>query len=90
MRPVRLVQTDVLDQRDLFQHVTVWIVFVLPATDETDGQTVPNAKKHDNRHHKPLVNLSCELGVFASWVVFTHQFDSEEQETLYLPLIKGV
>ena len=82
MCPVWIIQTNILNQRDLFQHIAVWLTPVLTTTDKADGQAVFNAKEYHNWRHKPLVDLSCKLGVFASWVMFIFQFDRKEHETI--------
>ena len=78
MARVRIFDGDVLDQRDLAQHILVVIALVQAAVDDGNGEPSADLEQHHHRHGEDAVDLAGDTSELAACVVAIRQFDGDE------------
>jgi hypothetical protein len=69
MPGMRFGNGDVLDERDLAQHVLGVIAFVLATVDDSEREAITDLEQHHHRHREDAVELAGNAGEFAAGVV---------------------
>ena len=78
MARVRIFDSDVLDQRDLAQHILVVVALVDASVDDGDGKPPADLEQHHHRHGEDAIDLAGDTSELAACVVAIRQFDGDE------------